>query len=413
LTMLAPGSVITAGGITMQGTSQAAPHVSGAAAVLRGDNAFPAESVDEIICRMTGSGKPILDTRGNWITKPRIDLVDAVNFILPLSLSISGNVVSSKGFPVKDATITLSGDAPGVTTTDANGDFSFSDLSNGSYIVTPLKGSIDFTPSDRSVTLSCADVTDENFTAIVCSISGKILTASGVAVPGVTVMMSGSGSAQAITDANGAYVFTDVPSGSYILTPSRGAATFTPAYRNVTVSGANVTGKNFTANVYDISGKVLTASGKPVANVTMTLGGAASGTAVTDAKGKYAFRQLANGIYTVTPALTGYTFTSVSKTITVNGSDKTGKNFVTVTHSISGYVRKLSGAPMTGVTMTLSGDAARAKVTDSNGFYRFGNLPDGNYIVTPDKPGKTFGPASKTVSISGANVLKQNFAGSP
>jgi hypothetical protein len=287
------------------------------------------------------------------------------------------------------------------------------ELSSGSYIITPSKDMITFTPSNVAVVVAGSNVTVSDFVANIFSLSGMVRTASGVPVEGVTVMMSGSGSAQTITDANGAYVFTEVPSGSYILTPSRGAATFTPAFRSVTVSGADVTVRNFTANVYDIAGKVLTASGKPVANVTMTLGGAASGVAVTNEKGKYAFRQLANGIYTVRPALTGYTFTSVSKTITVNGSDKTGKNFVAVTHSISGYVRNPSGAPMAGVTMTLSGDAAKAKVTDSNGFYRFGNLPDGGYVVTPSKTGRTFSPLSLNVNIIGANVPKQNFKKSP
>lgn len=75
LTLLAPGALITAGGYTMAGTSQAAPHVAGAFAVLRG--AFPAESVDQQLARLTSTGKPILDPR-NAITKPRIDLAAAV-----------------------------------------------------------------------------------------------------------------------------------------------------------------------------------------------------------------------------------------------------------------------------------------------------------------------------------------------
>jgi hypothetical protein len=229
----------------------------------------------------------------------------------------------------------------------------------------------------------------------------------------VTITLSGGASAQAITDSSGDFVFTDVSSGPYTLIPSKGGATFTPASRSVTVSGADVTGRNFTANVFDISGKVLTKSGKPVANVAMTLGGEASGVAVTDANGRYAFRQLANGTYTVTPALTGYTFSSVSRTITVNGADKTGKNFTAITHAIWGYVRNPSGVPMAGVTMTLGGDAAKMRVTDSNGFYRFRNLPDGSYTVTPAKTGKTFEPASRAVSVTGANVPKQNFVRNP
>ena len=74
LTMLAPGALITAAGITEGGTSQASPHVAGSVAVLR--SAFPQESITETLTRMTTSGVMITDPR-NGITKPRINLLEA------------------------------------------------------------------------------------------------------------------------------------------------------------------------------------------------------------------------------------------------------------------------------------------------------------------------------------------------
>ena len=76
LTMLAPGVMITAAGITMSGTSQATPHVAGAIAVLAA--AFPNESPTDRVTRLTSYGVPVKDAR-NGITKPRLDLLASLN----------------------------------------------------------------------------------------------------------------------------------------------------------------------------------------------------------------------------------------------------------------------------------------------------------------------------------------------
>jgi hypothetical protein len=55
------------------------------------------------------------------------------------------------------------------------------------------------------------------------------------------------GTRSATTDASGAYTISGLPSGTFTLTPSRTGFTFSPATRSVTVSGANLTGRDFTA----------------------------------------------------------------------------------------------------------------------------------------------------------------------
>jgi uncharacterized repeat protein (TIGR01451 family) len=97
LTMLAPGALITAAGITDGGTSQATPHVAGAVAVLR--SAFPAESLTQTQTRMTSSGTMITDPR-NGITKPRLNLLEAArpaNDAFINRVALSGNSASASG----------------------------------------------------------------------------------------------------------------------------------------------------------------------------------------------------------------------------------------------------------------------------------------------------------------------------
>jgi hypothetical protein len=74
--MLAPGVGVTAAGTLFSGTSQAAPHVSGAVAVLR--SAFASEPTEETVRRLVASGAQVTDPWTN-LTKPRLDLPAALS----------------------------------------------------------------------------------------------------------------------------------------------------------------------------------------------------------------------------------------------------------------------------------------------------------------------------------------------
>jgi hypothetical protein len=76
LTLLAPGAMISVENLVYGGTSQAAPHVAGATAVLK---AFkPSASPDEIVSVLQRTGVPTTDPR-NSITKPRINVKAALD----------------------------------------------------------------------------------------------------------------------------------------------------------------------------------------------------------------------------------------------------------------------------------------------------------------------------------------------
>jgi hypothetical protein len=249
------------------------------------------------------------------------------------------------------------------------------------------------------------------------TVSGTISPTAGGA--GATVTLSGTASATATVDSSGAYTFSGLANGSYTVVPRRTGYTFNPVSQNVTVSGSNVSGLNFTAaaqaaQTFAISGTISPSAGG--SGATVTLSGLASGTTTANSSGAYTFTGLANGTYAVTPRRTGYTFSPVSLGATVNGANVTALNFTATaqsgqTFSISGTISPTTGGA--GATLTLSGAGSATVAANSSGAYTFSGLSNGNYTVTPSHTGYSFTPASQNKTVSGANITGVNFTAAP
>jgi hypothetical protein len=160
-----------------------------------------------------------------------------------------------------------------------------------------------------------------------------------------------------------------------------------------------------TPTTYSVSGAV---TGDATSGVTITLSGASSATTTTAAGGAYSFTGLADGSYTVTPSLTGYTFNPASTSITVSGADViTGAGFAATANSsalatVSGTI---TGPWVQSVKITMSGGASGTTTTDSSGNYSFANVASGaSYTFTPSLSGYTYANASETVAIPGGNT---------
>ncbi len=165
------------------------------------------------------------------------------NFSGVQTFTISGTV---SGAGASGATVRLTGAATASTTTNASGAYSFTGVAPGSYTVTPTKTGFNFSPANKAVTVSTANVTASfSSTAQTFSISGTISGAGGASA---TVRLSGAGSATTTANSSGAFTFTGVTAGTYTVTPSRTGHTYTPTNRSVTVSSSNVTGVAFSSN---------------------------------------------------------------------------------------------------------------------------------------------------------------------
>ncbi len=81
------------------------------------------------------------------------------------------------------------------------------------------------------------------------SISGAVKDNQGVPLSGVTVTLKGSASQIATTGADGAYAFSGLANGAYIITPSNDQYIFDPLELSLDISGANLTGQDFIGTI--------------------------------------------------------------------------------------------------------------------------------------------------------------------
>ncbi len=79
------------------------------------------------------------------------------------------------------------------------------------------------------------------------AITGKIIY-NNLGLENVIIALNGNLSANVITDKTGYFSFSDIPNGSYTITPSLSGYTFSPASQNIVVDGTDLDGIDFTAN---------------------------------------------------------------------------------------------------------------------------------------------------------------------
>jgi hypothetical protein len=244
-----------------------------------------------------------------------------------ITYTMAGTVVDGNSAGLSGVNVHLSGSAVSDTTTDAAGNYSFTNLQQGgSFILTPSRTGYHFTPPSRAVSNLQGDQTGLDFTGQlnVYALSGRVTDEGAQPLVGVNVHLSGSADGDTTTDAAGNYSFTNLPhGGTFTLTPSEVSFRFDPPGRTINNLQSDQTGLGFTgkADPHTITGKIVN-GGAGLSGVTVTLAGARSAVTLTDASGNFTFTGVpAGGSFVLTPEKEGFSFNPPNLVIPDIGAD--------------------------------------------------------------------------------------------
>jgi len=377
-----------------------------------------------------------------------------------VTYSVSGRVTTGGGqgggVGLSGVTINLTGAATASTTTDGIGNYTVTGLANGGYTVTPTRTGYTFTPVNRSVTISGANVTGRNFTAAVGTPTNNPPNtpaspspASGATGVSTTPTLSWTGgdpdAGQTVTydiyfgtGASPPLVVSNHATTSYapgtliagtlyywriVARDNLGATTSGPTWSFTTTAAANnppnIPASPSPANAatgVSITPTLSWTGGDPDAGQTVTYD-IYFGTAATPplAVSNNATTNYAPGTLA---ASTLYYWRIVARDNL--GATTSGPTWSFTTAAAGGGAFSVSGRVTTsggngtvglsGVTITVSGAASAATTTNGIGNYTVTGLANGGYTVTPSRTGYTFTPVNRSVTISGANVTGQNFS---
>lgn len=195
----------------------------------------------------------------------------------------------------------------------------------------------------------------------------------------------------------------------YASSTEPGAASVTMSWTSEAEAMLHVTVNiNQAPPTYNISGLIRTNALEPIPGVNVLRTGSQT-PAVTNSSGFYQFTGVPAGLYTLTPSLSGATFSPTSQGLRVSTADRAA-NFVGTPpgSSVSGRVFDANGTGIGGVTVTRTGGATAT--TNSAGYYTLYYVPGGNTTLTPTKAGMTFTPPSLNLTVAG-NSSGNNFIG--
>jgi len=263
------------------------------------------------------AGTPISGITTDFVGSLRnitIPTIGAYEVAPPVTYTISGNT------GVTGVILSWTDGSLKTTTSGIGGVYSITVSNNWTGTVTPTLAGYTFSPANIVYTNVLTDQLSQNYTAlpITYTISGN----AGIA--GATLSWMDGTAKTAIADGSGAYTFIVSYNWTGTVTPSLIGYTFSPINLGYTNVIADQLSQNYTATpiTYTISGNAGNAG------VTLSWMDGTAKTATSDGTGAYTFIVSNNWTGTVTPSLTGYTFSPANIVYKSVLTDQTAQDYV-------------------------------------------------------------------------------------
>jgi len=220
---------------------------------------------------------------------------------------------------------------------------------------------------------------------------------NGSPLSGVTINVAGTTSWSAMTSSDGTFKITGISPANITISASKSGYTTVSAASTVTAGETLIFSPSLSvppppAMSGGLRGKVIdSATGLTLQGATISVAGAKSYTASTDGSGNFSFSSINIGSYAVSISATGYGVRTYSITVIIDVTADFGSIALTLnptTGTVRGAVTELStGAPISGVAITVSGVSTWTAVTIADGSYKLEGIPPGLVVLSAAKEG--------------------------
>ncbi|OGS20249.1 MAG: hypothetical protein A2252_00720 [Elusimicrobia bacterium RIFOXYA2_FULL_39_19] len=334
---------------------------------------------------------------------------------------ILSGTITSGGSGVGSVNVALTGSASTTTVTNGSGAYSFivSTATTATYTITPSRASYEFAPISRRVLNPTSNQIDLDFVATATApISNVVFGFNSL----TSIIESGDDDAAPEWEA-----LTLISSAAYLTEGTRALQVnfTTGSYPGMVIPTAVLTNTNLTtAGSLTMDVFNLDASSTELVMVLRNASNQRYSRYLPIAGSTYTqvsinLNTVRSSTWTLSSVLTrvdiyidGDEAWTLPRTLVMDNICAIVSSGSAGSYSISGTVTSTSSAVMAGVSLVLSGAGSGSTITDASGIFTFNYLADGAYIITPSMAGYSFNPASRNVTVAGANQTAQDFTGS-